>query len=351
MNTLTRIAVFFTILTAAPRLTVAQYYELRPRFEAGSEIYYRAISNGHQIVRNPATLSGAVTKTEMLNGYRLRVLDGQGPDHHPLELTFLSFVHRYVGPTRAEFDSMHPDECANAEHRRIAQTLLGTPFQITLNDAGDVIAVKGLESFIAETINGADPVLYSMYSDLISPQTLRHMLMYQYFRNAPDEVLRGGGWQARIEDLLAGGSVTVQRDLQLTLEQAAVVQGRSVARILIDGNIRQTGAQRQTHPEAPRVGSIDGKEAGTLYVDVVNGILLSGTSRIVTSADVAFHTDGEMLERRIDQQTAAQVEMVESADALNWRPPRPAPPATQPATQPAASQPSLQVDTTPLAPQ
>ena len=157
----------------------AQVYEVRPRYTPGQEVIWRHRVFLHQVLRNPNTLRGSVIKMSLVTGFRTRVLDGQQPNRHPIEVTYLLFVHGIRGPNRYDFDSRWPEKSRSPEQAALAAELLDKPFQVIVDDTGTVVEVHGLESFQQGNWEGTPPFLKSFYLEFVSPQTLSHLLMLQ----------------------------------------------------------------------------------------------------------------------------------------------------------------------------
>ena len=309
----------------------AQVYEVRPRYEPGRETIWRHRMFTHQILRNPNTMKGPASKISLVTGFRTRILEDQRPNHHPIEVTYLLFVHGFRGPTRYEFDSRTPEENTLPEHAAVAQELLNVPFQVILDDDGYVTEVKGLEQFQQRDWEGVPPFLKNFYLEFISPQTLTHLLMLQLFKDAPAEVS-------------AGGTRIVTRDLTMRLEATRLVEGRTVGRVMIEGPVSQTGAISVPDDRPMTVSDISGKEGGTMYVDIVRGALLSASTTQIVHGEMRIKAAGGtgFVTRKLDQQLRQQLVQT-TMDSLNWMPPdvedEAAPVTTQPAaqTQPAGT--------------
>ena len=322
----------------------AQVYEIRPRYEPGRETIWRHRMFTHQILRNPTTMKGPASKISLVTGFRTRILEDQRPNHHPIEVTYLLFVHGFRGPTRYEFDSRTPEENTLPEHAAVAQELLNVPFQVILDDDGSVTEVKGLEQFQQRDWEGVPPFLKNFYLEFISPQTLTHLLMLQLFKDAPAELARGGTWTASLQSTQAGGTRIVARDLTMTLEATRLVEGRSVGRVMIEGLVGQTGTIAAADDRPVTVSDISGEESGMIYVDIVRGELLSASMTQTVQGEMRIKAAGGtgLVMRKLDQQLRQQLVQT-TMDSLNWVPPEEedeaAPVTTQPAaqTQPAGT--------------
>jgi hypothetical protein len=322
----------------------AQVYEIRPRYEPGRETIWRHRMYHHQVLRNPNTKRGPVTKISLVTGFRTRILEDQRPNHHPIEVTYLLFVHGFRGPTRYEFDSRTPEECRIPAYAAMAESLLDVPFQVILDDNGDVTEVKGLEQFPQRDWEGVPPFLKNFYLEFISPQTLTHVLMLDFFKDAPDEVARNEGWTTSLQSTQAGGTCIVTRDLTMMVDATRLVDGRSVARVTMAGPVSQTGSVAVPEDQQMTVSNISGEETGTMYVDIVNGELLSASTTQIVHGEMQIKVEGgtQFVTRQLDQRLQQQLAQT-TMDSLNWTPPEheeeAAPVTTQPAaqTQPAGT--------------
>jgi hypothetical protein len=321
-----------------------QYLNLRPKLIPGDESYFRHEMRYRAVMRNQEGMGGKLTSVDSLAGCRLRVLDGQAPDHHPLELTFVALMHRMGRPVGMFFDS-RVDDPAKTPEGRLVGWLLNRPFKLVVRDDGSVASVEGVEEFLQQPFEGVHEAVLNHYRALITPHAFEQLLLFNLLKDAPDEVLVGGTWVSQFVSPTGGGTAEMVRRPRFLLDTVKLVGTRPVATLTFSGEIELGEGPTSQPADGPQLQRLTGKEEGTIKFDVLN--------RHLTSVDYEQRIKIYM-RWRIARAKMGVLRIVDQTTNITWRrstlgallrpppPPRlPGPSATQPAsTQPAASAPS-----------
>lgn len=338
-STLTAVLVFGLAVPVAAQ----QFLSLQPKFAPGEEAVFRRNLTFRQVMRRPTVSQGNTTLTDTTEGYRLRVLDGQRPDHHPLEITFLTLTHRFGRPIGMEFDS-RTDWKQDDLQSRVVGAILERPFQVVVRDDGSVASVTGVEEFLKDDF-GTQPnerarAVVNHYHGLVSPKNLENLLLLNLRRDLPPEVLLGGKWSSRFESSIAGGAGHMLRDMDFVLDEVKLVRSRPLATISVDGKISLAKSPDTQPANATRIHVMTGQEQGSIVIDVVS----RRYQRIELTQNVRMELrrrspSERMGVRRIAEQvTKLTLERTTLADLMP-PPPRKEQPPASPAAQPVATQP------------
>lgn len=334
------------VLVLAVPVAAQQFLRLQPDFVPGTEAVFRRNLTFRQVMRRPTVFQGNTTLTDTTEGYRLRILDGQRPDHHPLEITFLMLVHRFGRPIGMQFDS-RTDWKQDDLQSRVVGAILERPFRVVVRDDGSVASVTGIEEFLEDDFgtrpNEPARAVVNHYHGLVSPQNIENLLLFNLRRDLPHEILLGGNWSSRFESSMAGGAGRMLRDLDFVLDEVKLVRSRPLAVISVEGKISLGKSPDTQSPNATRIHVMTGQEKGNIVIDVVSRryqrIELTQNVRMELRRRSARERMG--VRRVAEQVTKLTLERSTLADLmLPPPPPRQERPPAPSAAQPAASQPA-----------
>ena len=307
-----------------------QYIRLRPSFAAGEEFIYRRDLKLRQVMRRPTVIKGNTSIMDMTTGYRMRFLEDQRPDHHPIELTFLVLAHRLSRPIGLEYDS-RTDRSTDDKQSLVAGALLDRPFQVVVRDDGSVESVTGLEEFVKNDFGvlPGDPVnaIVDQYRSLVSPKNLEQLLLFNLMKDAPDETLVGGTWQSHF-DVPHTGSV-MSRDLDMILKEVKLQNFRPVAHVTFEGTVSLGKSPDKKTNTAAQVRALTGSEEGTIAFDIARRCFVKVELKQNLRKEMRFRAGKQPMgvRRAVEQLTTLVLERTSLADLM--RPPvRMAPPET-----------------------
>ncbi len=279
----------------APDQALGQEVELRWQFQPGQELVYELTQ-----VSDTETPTGTVTQTQVQT-QRYTVLDVA--DDGTARLGITTDRLRVVAETpmgRQEFDSEDP--AAGSAELAMLGGMVGMSFEMTLGSDGRVEEVSGLDQMVDEMVEqmaqenpGAAGQMREMMEGMFGEDAMESTMQQGVQPLPRDPVAPGGGWEFSLTQPLGFGSL--RTEAVYTLREVVEDEGRSVARIDVEGSIGDFEPE-EGHPMGGMLEVSDGDLTGEIHFDIEAGVL--SWSEVVTT--IRMEAMGQGMTTRTSQQ-------------------------------------------------
>jgi len=177
-----------------------------------------------------------------------------------------------AGPQTLSFDSASdPKTDAGNMFAPMFRPVVGSPFLITVDAAGEVQKLEGLDELIKKMPEGARPQLSQMFSG----DAIKQMAGLTAQKLLPSKsVSVGDTWLVKVEQNLPGmGGGKVVMEGQCVYKGTVGHRGRTCAQIDFTGTFRMAG-EAAAGPQGLKFAIKDGKSVGTIWFDAAAGRLV-----------------------------------------------------------------------------